>query len=430
MLQPLRFSGDPNLLVGLHTSDDAAVYRLSDDLALVQTVDFFPPVVDDAYTYGAIAAANSMSDVFAMGGEVLLALNIAAFPDNLPLDILSRIFQGGADKAREAGIVIAGGHTVTDAEPKYGLVVTGTIHPDRILTKAGAQAGDRLFITKALGTGVITTAIKQEVASGEHAEAAIASMLQLNQAASRLAQAVGVHACTDVTGFGLLGHGSEVAIKSGVGLDIVAAQLPWLPGARAYGDDDRFPGGASRNREYYEHAPECGVTFADDLDEVTRQLLYSPETSGGLLLSVAAERGVGLLEAFAAGNHALWEIGAVREDAASTSAEADRNWRAQLDALGLTPSKGLGQNFLHDRGVVRRIVEIADLRPDVSVLEIGPGLGVLTRELAANAARVVAVEVDSRLAQHLRGLPREMWQSSKLTRCGSIRRRWSGRTMS
>jgi selenide,water dikinase len=313
VLQPLRFSGDPKLLVGLHTSDDAAVYRLSDELALVQTVDFFPPVVDDAYTYGAIAAANSMSDVFAMGGEVMLALNIAAFPDNLPLDILSRIFQGGADKAREAGIVIAGGHTVTDAEPKYGLVVTGTIHPDRILTKAGAQAGDRLFITKALGTGVITTAIKQGAASSEHADAAIASMLQLNQAASRLAQAIGVHACTDVTGFGLLGHGSEVAIKSGVGLDIDVARLQWLPGARGYGDDGRFPGGAGRNRDYYEHEPECGVTFADDVDALTRQLLYSPETSGGLLLSVAAQRGDALIDDFGAADHALWEIGAVRE---------------------------------------------------------------------------------------------------------------------
>jgi selenide,water dikinase len=313
VLQPLRFSGDPNLLVGLHTSDDAAVYRLSDELALVQTVDFFPPIVDDAYTYGAIAAANSMSDVFAMGGEVMLALNIAAFPDNLPLDILSRIFQGGADKAREAGIVIAGGHTVTDAEPKYGLVVTGTIHPGRILTKAGAQAGDRLFITKALGTGVITTAIKQGVASHEHASAAIASMLQLNQAASRLAQTVGVHACTDVTGFGLLGHASEVANKSSVELDIVAAQVPWLSGARAYGDDGRFPGGTGRNRDFYEREPECGVTFVDDADEVTRQLLYSPETSGGLLLCVAAERGDELIAAFAAADHALWEIGAVKE---------------------------------------------------------------------------------------------------------------------
>jgi selenide,water dikinase len=313
VLQPLRFSSDPNLLVGLHTSDDAAVYRVSDELALVQTVDFFPPVVDDAYTYGAIAAANSMSDVFAMGGEVLLALNIAAFPDNLPLDILSRIFQGGADKTREAGIVIAGGHTVTDAEPKYGLVVTGTIDPKRILTKAGARPGDRLFVTKAFGTGVITTAIKQGVASAAHADSAIASMLQLNQAASRIAQSESVHACTDITGFGLLGHATEVALKSGVALELHAAALPWLPGARGYGDDGSFPGGADRNRDFYEREPECGVTFSADLDDVTRRLLYSPETSGGLLLSVAAERGDELARAFAAGDHALWEIGAVRE---------------------------------------------------------------------------------------------------------------------
>ena len=313
MLQPLRFSSDPNLLVGLHTSDDAAVYRLSDDLALVQTVDFFPPVVDDAYTYGAIAAANSMSDVFAMGGEVMLALNIAAFPDDLPLDILTRIFQGGADKAREAGIVIAGGHTVTDAEPKYGLVVTGTIRPDRILTKSGAIPGDRLFVTKAFGTGVITTAIKQGVSSNEHADGAIASMLQLNQAASRLAQQVGVHACTDITGFGLLGHASEVAEKSGVALELDAAALPWLSGARGYGDDGRFPGGAHRNRDFYEREPACGVTFAADVDDVARLLMFSPETSGGLFLSVAPDRADALVEAFAAAEHALWDIGSVRE---------------------------------------------------------------------------------------------------------------------
>ena len=286
---------------------------MSDELAFVQTVDFFPPVVNDAYTYGAIAAANSMSDVFAMGGEVLLALNIAAFPDNLPLDILSRIFQGGADKAREAGIVIAGGHTVTDAEPKYGLVVTGTIDPKRILTKAGARPGDRLFVTKAFGTGVITTAIKQGVASAAHADSAIASMLQLNQAASRIAQSESVHACTDITGFGLLGHATEVALKSGVALELDAAALPWLPGARGYGDDGRFPGGADRNRDFYEREPECGVTFSADLDDVTRRLMYSPETSGGLLLSVAAEHGDELARAFAAGDHALWEIGSVRE---------------------------------------------------------------------------------------------------------------------
>lgn len=314
MLQPLSVAAnDPNLLVGLHTSDDAAVYRLSDELALVQTVDFFPPVVDDAYTYGAIAAANSMSDVFAMGGEVMLALNIAAFPDNLPLDILTRIFQGGADKAAEAGIVIAGGHTVTDDEPKYGLVVTGTIHPDHILTKAGAQPGDRLFVTKRFGTGIITTALKQQAADQQDADAAIESMLLLNRAASRIIRDVGANACTDITGFGLLGHASEVAVKSGVALEIDSGAIPWLPGARRYAADGRVPGGTGRNREFYEAMPEAGVTLEPGIPEEVGVLLFSPETSGGLLVSVAEQSAAALRDAFAAAGHWLWEIGTVRE---------------------------------------------------------------------------------------------------------------------
>ena len=304
---------DPNVIVGLQTSDDAAVYKLSDEQAIVQTVDFFPPVVDDPYLYGAIAAANSMSDVFAMGGEVMLALNIAAFPDNLPLDILSRIFQGGADKAMEAGIVIAGGHTVTDDEPKYGLVVTGTIHPERILTKAGAKPGDVLFVTKRFGTGVITTAIKQDAADAADANAAIESMLALNQQASRLAQSVGVNACTDITGFGLLGHATEVAVKSGVALEINASLIPWLPGAERYAADGRFPGGAGRNRDYYEPLPEVGITIGESVPSDIARLLFSPETSGGLLLSVPSERAQALRDAFSGAGCELWEIGGVRE---------------------------------------------------------------------------------------------------------------------
>jgi len=304
---------DPNLLVGLQTSDDAAVYKLSDDMALVQTVDFFPPVVDDPYTYGAIAAANSLSDVFAMGGEAMFALNIAAFPDNLPLDILTEIFRGGADKAQEAGIVIAGGHTVTDDEPKYGLVVTGKIDPRQILTKAGAQPGDRLFVTKRFGTGLITTALKQQAVTQEDADAAIESMLQLNMAASRVVRAVGVNACTDVTGFGLLGHATEVALKSGVSIEIDHAALPWLPGVARYAAEGRFPGGANRNREFYETMPEAGVTFADGVSPDIQQLLFNPETSGGLLLSVAADRCDALVAAFAAADLGLWEIGSAGE---------------------------------------------------------------------------------------------------------------------
>jgi len=304
---------DPNLLVGLQTSDDAAVYKLSDDMALVQTVDFFPPVVDDPYLYGGIAAANSLSDVFAMGGEPLFALNIAAYPDNLPLEILSEIFRGGADKAQEAGIVIAGGHTVTDAEPKYGLVVTGRIDPRTILTKAGAMPGDRLFVTKRFGTGLITTAIKQQATTQADADAAVESMLQLNMTASRLAREVGVHACTDITGFGLLGHATEVAIKSNVAIEIDHAAIPWLPGVARYAAEGRFPGGANRNREYYEHLPEAGVTFDAGVAADIQQLLFNPETSGGLLLTVPAERGDALLEAFAAAGHDIWELGTVHE---------------------------------------------------------------------------------------------------------------------
>jgi selenide,water dikinase len=297
----------------LQTSDDAAVYQMADDLALVQTVDFFPPVVDDPYLYGAIAAANSLSDVFAMGGEPMFALNISAWPDNLPLEILSEIFRGGADKAQEAGIVIAGGHTVTDDEPKYGLVVTGRIDPREVLTKAGAQVGDRLFVTKRFGTGLVTTAIKQQAATKEDADAAVESMLQLNQQASRLAREVGVHACTDITGFGLLGHTTEVAVKSGVAIEIDHAAIPWLPGVDRYAAEGRFPGGANRNRDYYETLPEAGVTFSEGVPAEIQRLLFNPETSGGLLLSVAAERGDSLLDTFAKAGHGIWELGTVRD---------------------------------------------------------------------------------------------------------------------
>lgn len=303
---------DPNIIVGLQTSDDAAVYKISEEMAIVQTLDFFPPVVDDPHTYGAIAAANSMSDIFAMGGEVLFALNIAAFPDDLPLDILSAIFAGGAEKASEVGIVIAGGHTITDDEPKYGLVVTGAIHPKRIMTKAGARAGDKLYLTKLLGTGVITTAMKQEAADQADADAAVESMLQLNRTASRVALAVKVRACTDVTGFGLLGHASEIAIKSGVAIQIDSAVIPWLPGAQRYGSEGRFPGGAGRNREFYATLPECGVTIDDTVDEVTTNLLYNPETSGGLLIAVDPKRAENLESAFAQADHPLWPIGEIQ----------------------------------------------------------------------------------------------------------------------
>jgi selenide, water dikinase len=307
--------GHPDLLVGLQTSDDAAVFRLSPEQAIIQTLDFFPPVVDDPYTYGAVAAANSMSDVYAMGGEVLLALNIVAFPADLPGEILGAILEGGAAKVAEAGGVVAGGHTVTDPEPKYGLCVTGVVHPERILTKAGARPGDRLFLTKPLGTGALTTAAKNGAADPAHIQGAIASMLTLNRAASRAARRVPIHAATDITGFGLLGHGSEVAAKSGVRLRLRAGAVPLLDGARDCALAGHLPGGLGRNRDHFADLPEAGVTVAPGVPPELVDLLYDPETSGPLLLAVAPDRAADLRAAFATADLPLWEIGGAESGA-------------------------------------------------------------------------------------------------------------------
>src|SRR5688500_8898053 len=231
VLRPPDATVPENLLVGLGSADDAAVYRIGPDLALVQTVDFFPPVVDDAYTWGAVAAANAMSDVYAMGGEVMLALAVAGFPRELPKPIIAEVFRGGAEKVAEAGGVIAGGHTVVDAEPKYGLCVTGRVHPDRILIKGGLRACDRLFLSKPLGTGVITTSAKNDATSADIVAGAVKSMLRLNRVAAQVAQAVGARGATDITGFGLLGHAAEMVEASGAGMVLSAARLPFLPGA-------------------------------------------------------------------------------------------------------------------------------------------------------------------------------------------------------
>jgi selenide,water dikinase len=297
----------PDLLVGLKVSDDAAVYRINDQVAVIQTLDFFPPVVDDPYDYGAIAAANAMSDVYAMGGQVVLALNIAAFPANWPSEIAGEILRGGAEMVAEAGGVLAGGHTVTDDEPKYGLSVMGLVHPNRVLTKAAAQPGDVLILTKPLGVGIITTALKQQSADPAHVAAAVASMKMLNRQASQLIQQVGVHAATDVTGFALLGHGYEVAEKSGVELRFYVDKLPFLSGATDYAAQGLFPGGTCRNEEAYRH----GVTFAPRISEEIRQLLYTPETSGGLLVSVAPEKVGALTALFAQEGHPCWVVGEV-----------------------------------------------------------------------------------------------------------------------
>lgn len=299
----------PDLLVGLGDPDDAAVWRLDDQRALVLTTDFFTPVVDDAYDYGAIAAANALSDVYAMGGQPFLALNIAALPPDLPAELASEIMRGGAETARLAGVVIAGGHTIQDKEPKYGLVVLGFVEPARLLTKGGAQAGDTLVLSKPLGFGVTTTALKQDKADlGDVAEV-VGWMKQLNKVAAALALEFGLHGGTDVTGFSLLGHGLEVAQASGVHLRFAYDKIPFTRGARRYAEEWTFPGGASDNRLYF--GPH--VRFAPGIDEASQMLLFDPQTSGGLLLAVPPSKLDGLLKRAAEVGQALWVIGEVVE---------------------------------------------------------------------------------------------------------------------
>ena len=272
----------PDLLVGLEVADDAAVYRISDEVAVIQTTDFFTPIVDDPYAYGAIAAANAMSDVYAMGGQVVLALNIAAFPADMDQAIIREILRGGAEKVKEAGGVIAGGHTIDDEEPKYGLAVMGIVHPDRIATKGGARPGDVLLLTKPLGVGIITTAFKADAANPAHVEAATQSMMQLNKRAAEAMQGGEFHAATDITGFSLLGHAYEMAEKSGARLRFRFDDLPFHPGAKEYAELLLFPGGANRNKAAYEQH----VRFAPRLEYERQLLLFTPETSGGLLIAM------------------------------------------------------------------------------------------------------------------------------------------------
>jgi len=281
VLSRLPRVADPNLLVGFETADDAGVYRLSGDLAIVQTVDFFTPIVDDPFTFGAIAAANALSDIYAMGGKPLTALSILAWPGSSGLDDLEQILKGGTSKIHEAGCVVLGGHSVTDPEIKFGYAITGTVHPQRIRANSGARPGDVLVLTKPLGTGVISTALKRGIAQEEHVQAAIASMLTLNRAAAEAMDGLNIHAVTDITGFGLLGHAREVALASGVSLDIRASQVPFLPGAIDCARAGALPGGLKNNREFVEICVE-GAAELDDL-------LYDPQTSGGLLISLPRE---------------------------------------------------------------------------------------------------------------------------------------------
>jgi selenide,water dikinase len=281
---------NPSVLVGFDTSDDAGVYRLTPDLALVQTVDFFTPIVDDPYTFGAIAAANSLSDVYAMGGKPVSALSILAWPNEQDLDDLEEILAGGAEKMREAGCVILGGHSVNDPEIKFGYSVTGTIHPDRIKTNARAKPGDVLVFTKKIGTGVISTALKRGIADPAHVEASIQSMLTLNRAAAEAVEGLNVHSMTDVTGFGLLGHGREMARASGVTLEIDSRKLRFLPGAVEYARAGAIPAGLKNNREFVSGCVAGTSQFED--------LLYDPQTSGGLLLSMPEADSAGYMRRY------------------------------------------------------------------------------------------------------------------------------------
>jgi selenide, water dikinase len=313
VLRPVKdvFQGQdyPDLLVGLDSPDDAALWRLDDGRALVLTTDFFTPVVDDAYDYGAIAAANSLSDVYAMGGQPFLALNVAAFPPNLPHDLLAAIVRGAAEKAREAGVVIAGGHTVQDTEPKFGLVVVGFVDPARSMTKGGVRPGDRLVLTKPLGFGLITTALKRQVASAEDVAEVTDWMKRLNRGAAHLAGRFGLRGATDITGYALLGHASEMAAASEVCLRFYFSQIPFLSGARKYADQWAFPGGAADNKLFF----ESGVRFAAELDETQQMMLFDPQTSGGLLLAVPPERLEEFQSAAQESQQPAWVVGEALE---------------------------------------------------------------------------------------------------------------------
>jgi selenide,water dikinase len=304
-------SEHPDLVAGLGDPDDSAVYRLSDDLALIVTLDFFAPVVDDPWTYGAIAAANAMSDVYAMGGEVLLALNIAAFPRSFTDEVIIEILRGGAEKVREAGGVLAGGHTIDDEEPKFGLAVVGRVRPELVARKGGARPGDLLVLTKPLGTGVITTAFKRGAASPEHIAEASASMMRLNRAAARAMVAGRFHGATDITGFGLLGHALEMAEQAHVSFRLESAAIPLLPGTELHAAQGIFPGGTGRNRRCY--APR--VRFAESVPEELRKILFTPETSGGLLVALPPEALEGFQQRCSEANQPCWRIGEVGEAA-------------------------------------------------------------------------------------------------------------------
>ena len=292
MLSKLDFGVSPDLLVGISTGDDAGVFRLRDDLAIVNTIDFFTPVVDDPYTYGQIAAANSLSDVYAMGGAPQTALNIVCWPQSgLPGEMLAEILRGGCEKAREAGAFVVGGHSVADEEVKYGMAVTGVIDPRRIIRNVGARPGDALLLSKPLGTGVLMTAFKRDRLAVEFYTAAVRWMAELNATAARMMLKYDVHAATDITGFGLAGHGAKMADGSGVTLLIEESDLPLLPGALELSREGMIPGGGRRNREFYGPGVKVSEEVADEMAEI----VFDPQTSGGLLIALSESEAHSLL---------------------------------------------------------------------------------------------------------------------------------------
>jgi selenide,water dikinase len=288
----MEFPTDSNVLVGLDHADDAGVYKISDDLAIIQTVDFFTPIVDDPYWFGQIAAANALSDVYAMGGVPKTAMNLVAFPlKDMDMSILRQIIQGGLDKMKEAGVVLVGGHSVEDKELKYGLSVTGFVHPDRILTKKDLKVGDRLILTKPLGTGIINTAVKGGLASAEIIETVTRLMATLNRDAAQIMEKYPVHACTDITGFGLLGHVAEMIIDSPFAIRLISNNIPIIPQTFDYAGMGLVPAGAYNNREFR----ECMVDFSPSVDRLMQDVLFDPQTSGGLLICVDKESAENLL---------------------------------------------------------------------------------------------------------------------------------------
>ncbi|SHM66383.1 selenophosphate synthase [Caldanaerovirga acetigignens] len=300
-----------NLLVGLETSDDAAVYKIADDLAIIHTIDFFTPVVDDPYLFGQIAACNALSDIYAMGGRPLLALNIVGFPEDLVEDVLPIVLKGGADKVIEAGAIIAGGHSIKTPEPIYGLSVIGTVHPAKVLTNAGAKPGDVLILTKPLGTGIFTTAIKADMVDDVSVKEAIGVMNTLNKAASEAAIKVGVNAVTDITGFGLLGHAYEMAEASGVTIKIEAEKVPVISAIFEYASMGLLPAGLYANRRYLENK----VIFLNDIKEELQDVFFDPQTSGGLLISCPEEKSEILIKELKRSNVECAKIGHVQQRA-------------------------------------------------------------------------------------------------------------------